>query len=354
MMSRAAASTVLARRADAPRPRTAGRLRLVQHGVDLGHLGRRLAGDDAAGDVGAVPGAAVGEHRAAEVAQHDLAGLDHPGARLVVRAGGVLARRRRWRSSPAGGPRRGCAARARRSTSASVRPTSGIAPRLELGGDAVDGRAPPGGRASISAASFTARSGPMTSLTPSGTRCAGRARWRSSRNRAQVWSPMAAVARPRRASSATMATGSSVSSQAAMRNTSGRSTTRGASSRGHHQRGLAVAGQHQHGEPLEGHGLVAGQPGQVGADREQQHVDAVLGHAARTRAMRSAHHESMAPRPGRPSMLTAFFSALVRDELVGALAVAPRRRGSRARPRRLMNGTRVAARRRQRARPGRG
>ena len=68
---------------------TAGRLRLVQHGVELGELGRRLAGVDAAGDVGAVAGAVVGEHRAAEVAQHDLAGADDPVARLVVRAGRV-------------------------------------------------------------------------------------------------------------------------------------------------------------------------------------------------------------------------------------------------------------------------
>ena len=44
---------------------------------------------DAAGDVGAVADAVVAEHRAAEVAQHDLALADHAVAGLVVGAGGV-------------------------------------------------------------------------------------------------------------------------------------------------------------------------------------------------------------------------------------------------------------------------
>ena len=43
---------------------------------------------------------------------------------------------------------------------------------------------------------------------------------------------------------------------------------------GHDQGGLAVGRQHQHGQPLERHGLVAGEPGQVGAQRQQQGVDA--------------------------------------------------------------------------------
>ena len=42
---------------------------------------------------------------------------------------------------------------------------------------------------------------------------------------------------------------------------------------GHDERGVAVDGQHEHGEPLERHGLVAGEPRQVGAQREQQDVD---------------------------------------------------------------------------------
>ena len=63
---------VLARRADdrGGRRRPLG---LVEHRVRLGHLGRRLAHVDAAGDVAAVADALAVEHRAAEVAQHDLA-----------------------------------------------------------------------------------------------------------------------------------------------------------------------------------------------------------------------------------------------------------------------------------------
>ena len=54
---------------------------------------------------------------------------------------------------------------------------------------------------------------------------------RSTRKRAQVWSPMAATFAPL-ARPATMATGSSVSFHGRIVNTPGCSTTRGASSRG--------------------------------------------------------------------------------------------------------------------------
>ena len=62
-------------------------------------------------------------------------------------------------------------------------------------------------------------------------RAAGNAPWRPSTKRAHVWSPTATVAAPP-TSPATMAIGSWVSSQARSENTSGRSVTRGASSRG--------------------------------------------------------------------------------------------------------------------------
>ena len=65
---------------------TAGGLGLVQHGVGVGQLGGDVAGDDAARGV-----AAVAVHRPAEVAQDDLAGPDHPIAAVVVRARRVLA-----------------------------------------------------------------------------------------------------------------------------------------------------------------------------------------------------------------------------------------------------------------------
>jgi hypothetical protein len=85
-------------------------------------------------------------------------------------------------------------------------------------------------RASTSAGSFTTRSGPVTS-PPRVNAAPGRAAWRSRTNRAQVRSPTATrAAGPARP--ATMATGSSVSSHGRRENTSGRSTTLGASSRG--------------------------------------------------------------------------------------------------------------------------
>ena len=41
---------------------------------------------------------------------------------------------------------------------------------------------------------------------------------------------------------------------------------------------LALQALVEHGQALEGHGLVAGEPGQVGAHRQQEHVGAPLGH----------------------------------------------------------------------------
>ena len=77
---------VLARRTHHPGGHTGG-LRRVEHGVRLGHLGGWFAERDAAGDVAAV--AVLG---ATEVAQHELAGADHPIRRVVVRRGRVLPR----------------------------------------------------------------------------------------------------------------------------------------------------------------------------------------------------------------------------------------------------------------------
>ena len=131
-------------------------------------------------------------------------------------------------------------------------------------------------RASTSAPSLTARSGPVTRRRRRSRHPAGRPGGRG--HRAQVWSPTATrPAAPTRP--ATMAIGSSVSPQGRRPNTSGRSVTRGASSAGHHQGGVAVAGQHQHRQPLQRHRLVPGQVRQVGADGQQEDVDAHLVHA---------------------------------------------------------------------------
>ena len=161
-------------------------------------------------------------------------------------------------------------------TSASVRPTSGISPAWSWA--ATRSAAAAARRsASISAASFTARSGPTTSVprrhasTPA-ARPGGRARTGPTCGRRWRRSP------PRPVSPATTAMGSSVSSQVRSVNTSGRSTTRGASSRGTTRVASPSRGQDEHREALERHRLVPAQPRQVGPDRQQQHVDADLAH----------------------------------------------------------------------------
>ena len=111
-----------------------------------------------------------------------------------------------------------------------------------------------------------------------GTRCSGNRAWRSSEEPgpgavADGRDPLADPATP-----ATISTGSSVSLHGRRREHVGPLDHPGRLQPGHHQRGLALAGQDQHGQPLERHGLVAGQPGQVGPDREQHGVDPVAAH----------------------------------------------------------------------------
>ena len=89
-------------------------------------------------------------------------------------------------------------------------------------------------------------------------------------------------------------------------------STRGASSRGTTSCASPVARQHEHREPLERHRLVAGEVRQVGADREQQHVDAELGHArARPRDPRDGDGSRVDARAGRRCS-RAFFARPVR------------------------------------------
>ncbi len=75
-----------------------------------------------------------------------------------------------------------------------------------------------------------------------------------------------------------METGLSVSDQGRTANTSGCSSTRGASSRGTTRTAGGIGGHDQHGQALERHGLVSGQPGQVGTQRQKQGFHAELGH----------------------------------------------------------------------------
>ena len=114
-------------------------------------------------------------------------------------------------------------------TWASVRPTSGISPPWSWRATR-SAAAPAARRASTSAASLTIRSGPTTSTARRNSVPVIRGS-SSTRKRAHIWSPTAAVAAPA-ASSATIADGSSVSFHGRSANTPGCSTTRGASRRG--------------------------------------------------------------------------------------------------------------------------
>ena len=122
------------------------------------------------------------------------------------------------------------------------------------------------------------RIGPTTSVARTNTHD-GTARCRSSTNRAHVWSPIATRRAERRIIPATSAIGSSVSSHATISNSSGRGVDARRLEPRDDELRVAGARQHEHRQPFERHRLVAGEVRQVGADREQQRVDAELGHA---------------------------------------------------------------------------
>jgi hypothetical protein len=158
-------------------------------------------------------------------------------------------------------------------TSASVRPTSAMRPGA--GRRPGRRRPPPAQRRDLVAVLHRAqRAGDGRSALPRGVR---QACWRSTRKRAQVGRPPPA---PERAppDPPPRPIGSSVSPNGTRVNTPGRSTTRGASRRGTTRVASPVDRHHQHREPFQRHRLVAGQPGQVGPHRQQQHVDPWLGH----------------------------------------------------------------------------
>ena len=116
-------------------------------------------------------------------------------------------------------------------TCASLRPTSGICPACNCAATR-SAAAPAACSAAISAASLRMRSAFMTAVDR--TYCVlfdGQCASSSTRKRAHIVSPTAATS-GRSIRRATRATGSSVSSHGVIEKTSGRSTTRGASSRG--------------------------------------------------------------------------------------------------------------------------
>ena len=223
-MRRAARSTSSHGDADHPgrHPRPLG---LVEYGVRLDDLRRRWAEVDAAGDVTAVP-----VHGSAEVAQHDVAPHDHPGPPGDDGGWPRSRPRRRWRSSPCRGPRRG-AGRTGRPTPA---PRSGR--QRDVAGVAAapptrSAAAPAAASAAISAASLRDPERPDDLDRPRNI-VPGRSGRRSTTKRAQVWSPTRRRDRPPGQLRPRWPTGSSVSFHGRSVNTPGCSTTRGASSRG--------------------------------------------------------------------------------------------------------------------------
>jgi len=238
------------------------------HQEDLEEARLRLAHEEGAGDVGAVP-----LEPPPEVHHHRVPVADHPVARLVVgeapfgpdatmlkaaaswpsstvRAATSAERRRSLlpakRCSPRRSTTRSTAAPARRSSATSSGP-------LRILSSPVKGEAGPKaarGRRSCKSRRNTTRSGPPRPPA-AGTRIGGH-----QRHRVVGLCPREHGERPR-----------------VQGNAGGLET-------GDHQGGGPLRRQHQHGEPLQGHGPVAGEIGQVGPDGEQQHVDTRGGHQA--------------------------------------------------------------------------
>ncbi len=291
--------------------RDPGRLGLVQHRVQLGQLGGNRPGVDAAGDVGAVAHPVLVGQGAPEVAQHHLAGLDHPVAGVVVRAGRVLAGGDDGEVDPVRGPRPPGAGRGRRTPRPRCAPPAAMSP--DCSWCATRSAAAAARRsAATSAASLTARSGPDHRRRHARSGRRGSCRWSSTTKRAQVRSPMATVAADPTspATSADRVLGLAPRLQGEH---PGLLPDAGRLEPGHHQRGVAVGGHDQHGEPLQRHGLVAAQPRQLGADRQQQHLDALLDHGGpdplEAGREDGAHAVPSTGSAGRPSMLARFFSA---------------------------------------------
>ena len=165
-------------------------------------------------------------------------------------------------------------------TWASVRPTRGIPPACST--VATRSAAAPAARsAASSAASLTARIGDVTVEAATQVASGSRA-WRARTDVAQARSETANAPTGRRSR---LAGGRPRCRQGPRRRTkaAGRtgprpSATRGASRAGDHQHRVAGQREDQHGQPLERHGPVAGEPGQIGPVGQEQGVDAELVH----------------------------------------------------------------------------
>ncbi len=268
MIRRAARSTSWHERTDRRR-RHARLLRLAEDGVGLGDVRRYVAGEHAASRV-----AAVAVHRAAEVAQHDLAVGDHPVAGVVVRAGCVLAGGDDGEvhlvvplGDEAGrdvGRHLGLGAADERDLTA-----------VELVGDAIGGRT--GGPQRSDLGRVLDHSQRADDVDRPAERRLGQARQQLHE---ESGPHLVADGRRRGAADELGDDGRRVVGLLPRAQTERARLldhARCLEPRDDH-RGIAVAWHDEHGQPLQRHRLVAGEVGQVVADRQQQDVHALVGH----------------------------------------------------------------------------
>ena len=238
--------------------------------------------EHAAGDV-----AAVAVHRAAEVAQHDLAGARSPGRRRGGAGLAALAPAATMAKLTLSWPSAMRRAEMSVDTAASVRPTSGISPACSCAATR-SAAAPAARRASISAASLTHRAAGRSTSTARRELGAGQVRQQLDEEAGPHLVADGGRGGAPAASPATIAIGSSVSPHGCSVNTPGCSTTRGASSSGTTSVASPSRGSDEHRQPLERHRLVAGEVRQVVARptpaARRRPASAI---ASRTRSMRS-------------------------------------------------------------------
>ena len=160
-------------------------------------------------------------------------------------------------------------------TSASVRPTSGISPACSWAA-MTSTDAPAAARASTSAASFTIRNGPTTS-TARRNAAPGSCGSNSTRKRAHIWSPIATLRARTDEPGDDRRRILGLLPRTQVEDTRLRLDARRLEPRDDHRR-VAVAWHHEHRQSFEWHRVVAGQVRQVMADRQEQHVDAEVGH----------------------------------------------------------------------------
>ncbi len=273
-------------------------LRLEEHRVGVGHVGRDVARVHATGGV-----RAVSVHRAAEVAQHDLVLPNHPRAGMMMRARGVLTRshdREVHDLVTFGDDPRGQIGRHLGLGAADERNRARTAARRRCGRR----RRRAAASASSSAWSFIMRSGPTTStarryvaLGICGKQLDQESGPHLVTDRNRPSAPDAIVA--------TSAVGSSVSPHGNSSNTPGCRLDSRCLQTGNHHRGITVGGHDQHRQALERHRVIAGQVRQVVADRQQQRVDTLFRHRG-THAVESVEidlaHAASQSSPARKIM----------------------------------------------------